>query len=80
MQALTSFREYLRSGGTRFGFTVANYAGDDQVRVVHNRAKGDAERVTEFSTFMNTSRGSMCNGDISFRTDVAKERAYSALI
>src|SRR5208282_955820 len=37
-------------------FTVADYAGDDQIGIVERRPKGMAERVTQFATFVNRPR------------------------
>lgn len=56
---------YVRGGRTGFGFSVADYDRDDEVLFVHYCAEGYAERVSEFSTFVDTA------GDL--RVDVAGE-------
>jgi len=40
-----------------FSFAVTNNAGNDKMRIVHDGAKGDTESITEFTTFMDGSRG-----------------------
>ena len=39
--------------GARFGFAVANDAGDDQIGIVESGAIGVDERITQFPAFMN---------------------------
>ena len=36
-----------------FRFAVADNAGDDQIGIVERRPEGTAERICQFSTFMN---------------------------
>src|SRR6185312_10035616 len=46
--------------GTSLRFAVADYARDQQIRVVECCAASVAERVAEFSTFVNGSRCFRC--------------------
>ena len=41
---------------TRFRFTVADDAGDDQTGIVERGPEGMAERVPQFATFVNRTR------------------------
>jgi hypothetical protein len=46
----------MRSPAARFRFAVADDAGDDQIGIVERSSEGVAERVPQFSAFVNRSR------------------------
>ena len=43
----------MRSPRAGFRFTVADNAGDDQIRIVERGPEGMTKRITELATFMN---------------------------
>ena len=52
-----SYNGYSRCSGASLGLTVTNYTYTDQVGFVHDGTEGDAEGVTEFTTFVDGTRG-----------------------
>jgi hypothetical protein len=45
----------LRRGGAGLGFTVANDADGDEVRVIHDCTEGDGQSIAKLSAFMDAS-------------------------
>src|SRR5690242_5367759 len=52
------------------GLTIADHAGDQQVRVVEGGTVGMTQRVPEFATLVDTAR--------CLRCDVARDAAWEA--
>ena len=46
---------YVRCSGASLGFTVADYADNDEIWLVHDSTERDAECICEFTTLVDGS-------------------------
>ena len=46
---------YVRCSGASLGFTVADYADNDEIWLVHDSTERDTERIPEFTTLVDGS-------------------------